>query len=430
MTERINPRVLKGFRDSLPDTEKTRKGLIGILEDSFESFGFLPIDTPALEYEEVLLGKGGGETDKQVYRFVDHGKREVALRFDLTVPFARFMATHVEEIGLPFKRYHIGKVWRGENTQRGRYREFVQCDFDIVGADSPASDFEVISMIRRSLMRLGVDSFKIHISHRALLDQLLTYLNLSSEKEEILRGLDKLGKIGLEGVKKLLLPVTGGERWKELKEFISAEGTPSAVVDRVSEKLGSDSAGVVRLKEIIQLAEESGMGRGIVLDTSITRGLDYYTGVVFETFLDELPGIGSICSGGRYNNLTGLYSDREMPGVGASVGLDRLIAALQVLEQLPDVSGSADLLILNMSESLAGYYFSMADRIREFGVRVEVFLEAKKLGRQFQYAERRGIPYGLLIGDEEYANGAFTLKDLRSRETFRLDSLNALVKKL
>ncbi len=324
MGDIIQPRVLKGFRDFLPDAEIERSTMMERLADAFRSYGFVPIDTPVLEYAEVLLGKAGGETEKQVYRFKDNGGRDVAMRFDLTVPFARYMAEHVGELYLPFKRYHMAKVWRGENTQRGRYREFVQCDFDIVGADNAAADFEILSIMRSAMVALGAPDTTIRMSNRAVFNRFLSRIGLEGQSVEILRVVDKLAKIGEGETKKLLAELAGEARADELLAYIrSGEGFDETLA-RMEGLAGGPAEDTERLRAIRAMAEACGIAERIVLDPSITRGLDYYTGIVFETFLDALPAIGSVCSGGRYNDLASLYTRQKLPGVGASVGMDRL----------------------------------------------------------------------------------------------------------
>ena len=293
MASIIQPRVLKGFRDFLPDTEIRRRGIIHNLENQFRLFGFVPIDTPILEYTEVLLGKGGGETDKQVYRFEDHGKRDVSMRFDLTVPFARFMAAHVNELYLPFKRYHMAKVFRGENTQRGRFREFMQCDFDIVGTDSASADFEIMMMMHDSFSALGVSGVTIHISHRGVFNRFLDHRGISENSTEILRTVDKLAKIGRDKVMEMLTECAGSDNAAAILDYISATGSFGEVLSQLEALAGGEAEDTVRLRELHTAMEACDLSDRFVLDPSITRGLDYYTGVVFETFLDELPGIGS-----------------------------------------------------------------------------------------------------------------------------------------
>ncbi len=423
MSDIISPRVLKGFRDALPSLEISRKELQRSLEQSFENFGFVPIDTPVLEYREVLLGKGGGETDKQVYAFQDHGNRDVAMRFDLTVPFARFMAAHASELILPFKRYHIAKVWRGENTQRGRYREFYQCDFDIVGTDCAAADFEILFMIRNSLEELGVNRFRIHLSHRGIFNAFLEKLGLAEEGVEILRTVDKLAKLGENKVKELLEPLAGPEKGSLILEYIRAEKTAMATLDKLSRLVGEENPHIRRIRDLLDLAEQTNIEDMVILDPAITRGLDYYTGVVYETFLTDLPELGSVCSGGRYNNLAGLYTKQELPGVGASIGLDRLLAGLEELGSLSGKETTTQVLVFNMDDRLMGHYFSLARELRNQGIGTEIFLESKKMNKQFQFAERKRIPWALICGDDEKKAGKVNLKNLVSRESHEAISL-------
>ncbi|MBN1837397.1 MAG: histidine--tRNA ligase [Spirochaetales bacterium] len=418
MREIIEPRTLRGFRDSLPRQELLKEEIQARLAQVFRRAGFVPIDTPALEYAEILLGKGGGETDKQVYRFRDHGQRDVALRFDLTVPFARFMAAHVQELYLPFKRYHMAKVWRGENTQRGRYREFVQIDFDIVGVDSASADFEILAAMHEAIRALGVERFHIHLSHRELFNEFLRSIGLESSYLEVLRVIDKLGKIGREKVEAALGELAGTEPARGILEFVDAQGSNRDTLEKLAAHVPPDCAPLRRLREILDCVSEAGLGEVVRLDPSITRGLDYYTGVVFETFLDELPGIGSVCSGGRYNDLASLYTKEQLPGVGASIGLDRLLSALEELNALPSAQAAPDVLVLCLDESLVAAYHRLAGELRARGLAAEVYPAGRKLTVQLKYAERRGIPLALFHGEAEAASGTCNLRDLRSRESF------------
>ena len=414
----IEPRLLKGFRDFLPSEEARRKRFGRILEDSFHAFGFVPIDTPILEYAEVLLGKGGGETDKQVYRFSDHGGRDVALRFDLTVPFARYMAQHRNELSLPFKRYHIGKVFRGENTQRGRYREFTQCDFDIVGTRSVSADIEIITAIHSTFRALGVPGVHIHISHRALLNRYLDRLGVAGAGETVLRTIDKIRKIGREEALHLLTATIGGDAAEAVLEFSAIEGDNATVLARIETLVGDDAPEVILLRTIAAALAEVGLEDTGRLDTSITRGLDYYTGIVYETFLEGAEGIGSVCSGGRYDDLVAIYSKESMPGVGASIGLDRLLAALDELE-IGSVTGSTvDLLITMQDETLIGHYHALAARARAAGLRCAVFPDPKKLGQQFAFAEKAGIPVVVICGRQEFEAGTVNIRLIADRSQY------------
>jgi histidyl-tRNA synthetase len=429
MAKIIEPRVLKGFRDILPDKEMLRRNIVRSIEDSCRQFGFVPIDTPVLEYTEVLLGKGGGETDKQVYRFEDNGGRDVSMRFDLTVPFARFMGAHVNELYLPFKRYHFAKVWRGENTQRGRYREFMQCDFDIVGVDSAASDLEILQLMYANFASLGISGVTFRLSHRGLFNRFLENIGAGSKGEEVLRAVDKLPKIGEENTREVLNAQVGTDESRRILEYIVSRETNEATLANMESLAGGPCEESRRLRDLLALAEELGMSERFAIDPSITRGLDYYTGIVYETFLNELPDIGSVCSGGRYNDLASLYTKTELPGVGSSIGLDRLMAALEELAERRTADSTAadgaaapgreirgaDVLILMLDERFLGRYAAIASEFRAAGFRAEVFPVAKKLGQQFTYAEKKGIPVGIIAGESEITAGTLNYKNLVSR---------------
>jgi histidyl-tRNA synthetase len=421
----IEPRTLKGFRDFLPEAMIPRERLIATAQSVYRSFGYSPIDTPALEYYEILAGKGSDETDRQMYHFEDHGGRHVAMRFDLTVPLARFAAQHVGELGLPFKRYHIATVWRGENTQRGRYREFMQCDFDTIGTRSVAADIETALVIHDLLRGIGAAfgrdlGFTIRVNNRAVLSGLLAKLGLAEKSTAILRALDKLGKIGRDKVADEMVAAAGATPAQAADVLKLAE--LSGTSDEVLAQLGSLVAGnpqgeegVERLRQILQGAVAGGVAPGALqLDVSIARGLDYYTGAIFETFLSDLPTIGSICSGGRYDNLAGLFTKQELPGIGASLGLDRLLAALEELGMVDNVRTPAPVFIPYFDKDRLSDYLRLAAAIRAAGIGVEVFPEPKKLGQQLQYADRRGFRLALIAGQREFDAGACQLKDLAS----------------
>ena len=428
MSSLIEPRILKGFRDTLPEKELRRRQLIRNLEDSFQAFGFAPIDTPALEYSDILLGKGGGETDAQVYRFNDHGNRDVALRYDLTVPFARFMATYWRELDLPFKRYHIGKVWRGENTQKGRYREFMQCDFDIVGTDTMSADLEILLLIKKSFERLGIHAITIEVNHRGVLNRFFEQLGCQDQTMEILRLVDKLKKIGSDNVGAGLSDLVTKEKAASILHFINCERSNEQTVAKMAGAAGGSGEDTARLSSISQILDELEISN-VHINPSITRGLDYYTGLVYETYLNDMPEIGSVCSGGRYNDLATLYTKQKLPGVGASIGLDRLMAALEELK--PDFSPSAltQVIILMLDRRYVGHYHYIAGVFRDAGINSEVYHLERKLGPQFQYAEKKGIPVGIICGEDEMSQGTVNLKNLLTRESFNgLTLENAIAK--
>ena len=428
MESLIQPRILKGFRDFLPEAEITRSTLIEKLTDVFRSFGYVPIDTPVMEYSEILLRKSNGETEKQVFRFEDNGGRDVALRFDLTVPFARFTAEHKDELYFPFKRYHIAKVWRGEKPQAGRYREFIQCDFDCVGSDSASSDFEILSLMKAALQAIGVEDITIRMSHRGIFNQFLEKRNLTDKSEDILRTVDKLAKVGKEEVSSQLESLTGSNTTaEEILEYITPADTFEQTLTHMEAMAGGESENPRRMREIYAMMEAAGIASSFVLDPSITRGLDYYTGIVYETFLNELPGIGSVCSGGRYDNLAGLYMKEKVPGVGSSIGLDRLIAGLQQLNKLESRKSFIDAEIFCLDKDMMTEYHRLAQTLRQRGVRCEVFPDPKKLLAQYTVAEKKGIPFGITLKKEDVAGNTVTIKNLATREVFENISLDKAI---
>ena len=415
----IQPRTLKGFRDFPPALAMPREEMIDKVRAVFRSYGFAPIDTPALEYSEILAGKGGDESDKQMYRFADHGGRDVALRFDLTVPFARFAAQHIGQLGTPFKRYHVGPVWRGENTQHGRYREFYQCDFDTIGTNANAADIETALVIHDILQSLGFERFAIHVNNRLVLNGLLESLGLAECADAILRALDKLQKIGAEKVVAEIAATASvpADQARQILDIVQVQGTNTTILDQLEAQLGQHqlaAQGISNLRQLLSAFSAAEIAEDrLVIDPSIARGLDYYTGTVYETILDDLPGIGSICSGGRYDDLAGLYTKQDLPGVGASLGLDRLMAASEELGLLADSSAPADVFIVQFSEQDLDSYITLARRLRESGLRTEMYPEAKGLGKQLKYADRKGIPLAIIGGPDELTKGIWQVKDLR-----------------
>lgn len=414
----IQPKILKGFRDFLPEQEILRTGLQEKVIKVFRSYGFVPIDTPVLEYSEILLRKSNGETEKQVFRFEDNGGRDVALRFDLTVPFARFTAEHKDELYFPFKRYHIAKVWRGEKPQAGRYREFVQCDFDIVGSDSPSSDFEILSLMKASLKEIGVENVTIKVNHRGIFNRFLAKIQVQEKSEDILRTVDKLAKVGVDAVVQELTEICGSEEnAKLILDYIQKKSSFTETLSHIEEMAGGKAEDSERMAKIYSMMQETGIADSFELDPSITRGLDYYTGIVYETFLNDLPSIGSVCSGGRYDNLAGLYMKDRVPGVGASIGLDRLIAGLEQLGITEKKGSYVDVEIFNTDDNLCVEYQKLAGLLRAKGYSVEVFPEAKKIVQQYGVAEKKGIKWGILMSAEQCASGKFQLKNLQTRQT-------------
>jgi histidyl-tRNA synthetase len=421
MADLIKPERLKGFRDYLPQLMIPREELLERARRVYRSYGFAPIDTPALEKLEILSGKAGEDSAKLIYAFKDHGDRDVALRFDLTVPFARFSAEHIAELGTPFKRYHMGPVWRGENTGHGRFREFWQCDFDTIGTESNATDIETALVIVDLMHALGFERFEVHINNRLVLNGLLEEIGLAGQTEPVLRALDKLPKIGKEKVIAEMRDKAGvtSEQAERVLSLVEMQGTNQEVLDRVEREFGGGKVkeGTSRLRELLSVCADAGVPAGrLLLDLSIARGLDYYTGTIYETFLQDKPDIGSVCSGGRYDNLAGLYTRQRLPGVGASLGLDRLLEAMKEMDLLPKTATPAPVLVVQFEPRFLGRYQGMARQFRAAGIGVEVFPEPKKLGPQLKYAEARGFRIALLAGPDDFAQGAWQVKDLLRRE--------------
>jgi histidyl-tRNA synthetase len=515
MADLIEPRTLRGFRDYPPELMIPRERLLETARRVYRSFGFAPIDTPALEYTEILMGKGGDESDRLIYRFKDHGDRDVAMRFDLTVPFARFAAQNISKLGTPFKRYAMGPVWRGENAARGRYREFWQCDFDTIGTTSNASDTETALVICELFTALGFKRFEVRINNRLLLNGLLEQIGAADKAVPVLRALDKLPKVGrtvvfreltgapeeaadiillylqarsrtvslpqgseeqmpalqkfitdtLNDLKPLLLrlgpfdwdsilpvvvtvllqfcanraigepiPSTDAGRLRreiagaqlsksqadQILSLVALQGSNTDILQQITQDFGTNekvAEGIRRLAQLLEIAKAAGVPEdNIRLDLSIARGLDYYTGTIYETFLLDKPDIGSVCSGGRYDNLAGLYTKQSLPGVGASLGVDRLLAAMEEMGLIEGVSTPAPVLVVQFAEEYLPGYARIAQLLRRSGINTEVYPEAKKLGAQFKYAESRGAKIALIAGPDEFAQGVWKVKDLARRQ--------------
>jgi len=416
--QRIKPQTLRGFRDFLPDQMMAREKLIETARAVYRSYGFAPIDTPALEYAEVLLGKGGDESDKQVFRFRDQGDRDVAMRFDLTVPLARFSAQHAQELGTPFRRYHIGPVWRGERPARGRFREFMQCDFDTIGTSSNTADIETLFVINDLMEQIGIERFTIRVNNRKVLNGMLQKIGVQDRAVEILRALDKLDKIGRDAVSREMVDKAGltPEQSGAILDMIGLTGSPQEVLSGLSSMLAGNATGeegLAHLGELFAAVQACGIpAERVVLDISIARGLDYYTGTIYETFLDDLPQIGSVCSGGRYDNLAELFTAQKLPGVGASLGLDRMLAALEELGLVASSSTPVPVLVTSMDPDRLSDYLKIGRQLRSAGIGAEVFPDCKPLGKQLKYANRRGFRFALIAGKDEFAAGEWQVRNL------------------
>ena len=429
MSDLIKPRTLKGFRDYLPNTMIARELLVETARRVYRSYGFSPIDTPALEYAEILTGKGGDESDKQLYRFVDHGKRDVAMRFDLTVPLARFAAQYAQQLGTPFKRYHIATVWRGENTQKGRYREFMQCDFDTIGTESNVADIETLLVIHDLMEAIGATfadgnlGFGIRVNNRLVLNGLLEKQGLLEQSVGVLRALDKLPKIGREKVVAEMTEHGGAtaEQAGAVLDLAELTGDTAEILNSLEEMLSGNESGllgVARLRELFDACSKAGIAaERIGLDLSIARGLDYYTGTIYETFLTDMPNLGSVCSGGRYDNLAGLFTKEKLPGVGSSLGLDRLLAGLELMEKVESASTPAEILIPLFEADRLGDYLKLARDLRTEGFSVEVYPEVKALKKQLKYSDRKGHKVAIIAGGNEFEAGVWQVKNLKKKES-------------
>ncbi|MGL4419061.1 MAG: histidine--tRNA ligase [Gemmataceae bacterium] len=423
----IEARTLSGFRDYLPAIMLPRERVLQTARQVYRSYGFTPIDTPAAEALPVLLGKGGDESDKLVYRIrgAKSETEEMGLRFDLTVPFARFAANHIHDLGTPFKRYAMGPVWRGERPGKGRYREFWQCDFDTIGTTSNAADIEVTLVICDLFHALGFEKFTLRINHRALLNGVLESLGIADHATAILRSLDKLDKIGTE---KVIDEMTreaniAVEQAKSVLAFAATKGTNFEILDQVEASFAGTvpakaALGLAQMRELLRTVATAGIDTDrILIDLSIARGLEYYTGTIYETILNDLPSIGSVCSGGRYDNLASLYTKQVLPGVGASLGVDRLLVAMEELQHpwMTGATSPATVLVLQMDANMLGPIQALARELRQAGIATEVYPDAKKLGNQFQYAEKRGHRLAIIAGPDDLARGVVQLKDLQAR---------------
>ncbi|WP_295699545.1 histidine--tRNA ligase [uncultured Helicobacter sp.] len=420
----VTPRTLSGFRDRLPKEALAKTILLNKLSAVFMSFGFVPIETPHLEYADVLVKQGSDEIQKELYRFKDHGGRDVALRFDLTVPLARFVSQYKNEVDLPFKRFAIGNVFRGERAQRGRYREFTQCDFDFIGSDSISCDAEILQVIYASLVGLGIDEFTIWLNHRSILNGICEYCGVSGQKDinSALRIIDKLDKIGKDGVgaelqRELRLDSTQVDKLLEYTS-IKQQGDSESFFKQIAfmaEWNDSIKKGLDDLKALYEVLALLQMDRDTYrVNFSIARGLGYYTGIVYESTLNALKSIGSVCSGGRYDNLTRTFSKEKMSGVGASIGIDRLLAALEELELLDKKATSARALIVCMDMAYFGYAHTLAESFRRSKVSIEVYPEVSKLKKQFGYANTKGHEFVMVIGESEFNSKTLTLKNMTS----------------
>ncbi|MEG1460496.1 MAG: histidine--tRNA ligase [Oscillospiraceae bacterium] len=421
--ERIKPRTLSGFMELLPEKQAQMERIMQTLRETYSLYGFSPLDTPIIEAAEVLLAKGGGETEKQIYRFTK-GDADLALRFDLTVPLAKFVALNYGQLTFPFRRYQIGKVYRGERAQRGRFREFYQADIDIIGDGSldVMNEAEIPAIIFQTFTKLGLRRFKIRVNNRKVLNGFFAILGLSEAASEIMRTIDKLDKIGAEKCRELLLEQGVSEdKSEEILRFIAINGTSEQKLSALSEYVGKNEIfdlGFNELKAVSSAMSDFGVpDENFEIDLTIARGLDYYTGTVYETTLLDHPEIGSVCSGGRYDNLAEYYTDKKLPGVGISIGLTRLFYVLEEQKMLSEaaVFAPADVLIIPMTDS-SSEAVRVARDFRKNGIRTQLYSEDKKFKAKMSYADKLKIPFVVFMGEDEISAGVIKVKNMESGE--------------
>ena len=429
----IKPRTLSGFMELLPDKQIKLEKMMRILRETYASYGFAPLDTPVIEDAQILLAKGGGETEKQIYRFTK-GDSDLALRFDLTVPLAKYVALHYNELAFPFRRFQIGKVYRGERAQRGRFREFYQADIDIIGDGKLdiLNEAEIPAIIYKVFRGFGLTRFQIRVNNRKILSGFYDMLGLVDKSGDIMRTVDKLDKIGPDKVKVILLEDCGlsDAQADDILRFIAIRGTNAQVIAALESYTGKSElfdAGLAELKAVTaNLAAFGVPEENFAVDLTIARGLDYYTGTVYETTLLDHPEIGSVCSGGRYDNLAGYYIDKPLPGVGISIGLTRLFYILDEQGLLNPAlpSAPADALVLPMTADMAPA-IALAETLRASGLRVQLYGEQKKFKQKMAYANKLGVPFAVLLGEDELGKGLCSVKNMTSGEQLLLSPKDA-----
>ena len=427
---KMTPRTLSGFMELLPAPQQQMERIMEVLRRTYSLYGFTPLDTPVIESSDVLLAKGGGETEKQIYRF-QKGDADLSLRFDLTVPLAKYVALHYNDLNFPFRRYQIGKVYRGERAQRGRFREFYQADIDIIGDGklSIVNEAEIPAIIYKTFSTLGLKRFQIRVNNRKILNGFYALLGLTEKSGDIMRTVDKLDKIGPEKVKAILMDeeiaLTEAQA-DEILKFIAISGANEEVLAALEGYRGRNEVfdqGLAELNTVVKYLAAFGVpAENFAVDLTIARGLDYYTGTVYETTLLDHPEIGSVCSGGRYDNLAEYYTDRQLPGAGISIGLTRLFYVLgeqgMLNPELP--TAPADVLILPMTEDLSAA-ISLATALRENGIRTQLHGEEKKFKQKISYADKLGIPYVIFLGEDEIRDGVAACKDMATGEQTKLE---------
>ena len=426
---KVQPRTLSGFMELMPARQIQFDRMMAVLRESYSLYGFTPLDTPIIEASEVLLAKGGGETEKQIYRF-QKGDSDLSLRFDLTVPLAKYVAQYSNQLAFPFRRFQIGKVYRGERAQRGRFREFYQADIDVIGDGKLdiSNDAEIPAIIYRTFTAMGLKRFQIRVNNRKVLNGFYAMLDLTHESGAIMRTVDKLDKIGAAQVKELLMSEEIGltaDQAGEIMRFIAIDGSNEEVLQALEGYRGRHplfDEGLDELTTVARYLSAFGVPQeNFKVDLTIARGLDYYTGTVYETTMLDHPEIGSICSGGRYDNLAEYYTDKKLPGVGISIGLTRLFFVLEDQGYLNDQlnTAPADVLILPMTEDLSAA-IALATQLRNAGVRTQLYGEQKKFKQKMSYADKLGVPYVIFLGEEEISSGVAAVKNMRTGEQVKL----------
>ena len=430
----IKPRTLSGFMELLPGKQIQFERMVSILRDTYSSYSFAPLDTPVIEDAQILLAKGGGETEKQIYRF-QKGDSDLALRFDLTVPLAKYVALHCNDLAFPFRRFQISKVYRGERAQRGRFREFYQADIDIIGDGKLdiLNEAEIPAIIYKVFRGFGLNRFQIRVNNRKILNGFYAMLELSEKSGEIMRTVDKLDKIGAEKVKVILMGEECGlteTQADEILKFIAITGTNAEVIAALEGYAGRNETfdlGLTELKAVCNNLSAFGVPEAnFAVDLTIARGLDYYTGTVYETTLLDHPEIGSVCSGGRYDNLAGYYIEKQLPGVGISIGLTRLFYVLDEQGLLNPAlpTAPADALVLPMTSEPAPA-IALAEALRSAGLKVQLYGENKKFKQKMAYANKLGVPYAVLLGEDEIAEGMCSVKNMATGEQVKLTPADA-----
>jgi len=428
----VTPRRPQGFQEYLPAQQLQFDFMVEKIIEIYRLYGLMPINTPALELADVLLAKGGGETEKEIYRF-SKGDKEYALRYDLTIPLARYVSEHKNDLTLPFRRYQIQKVWRAERPQKGRYREFVQCDADIIGSSSMGHDAELIAMAADIFRSLKIGKFTIKINNRKILSGFIEEIGLSDKSEDIMHALDKIEKIGRDEVGKLLKGSgCGDDDANQLLDFVSITGSNNTILDKLEGykiKNKQFAEGISDLRQVLKYANELGADDSVCsLNLGIVRGLDYYTGTVYETTLDDRPDFGSVCSGGRYDDLTKYFSKSKLPGVGISIGLSRLFAALLESGEMMPSQEPVEAFVANFGAGSREWALKISNDFRAAGIRTQVDLDGDKPAKQFKYADRLKVPYTVVVGEIEAKNKLVQLKNMSSGQQEELAIDTAIIR--